>query len=76
MNDPLVYSYVIGGVVFVTGLIYAMRQGFIGLHGRGLVRLLVSLGVIGFFFSLQAYLQYAPMKVAPALPTVAVQMMF
>ena len=68
MKDPLVYSYVIGGVIFVTGLLYAQRQGFIGLHGRGLVRLLVCLGVIGFFFGLQAYLQYAPMKVAPAMP--------
>ncbi|MCB1098745.1 MAG: sodium/solute symporter [Verrucomicrobiae bacterium] len=68
MTDPLVYSYVVGGAIFAIGLIYALRQGFIGLHGRGLVRLLASLGVIGFFFSLQAYLQYAPMKVAPALP--------
>lgn len=68
MNDPFVYSYTVGGVIFAIGIFYAVRQGFIGLSGRGLVRLFACLGVIGFFCGIQGYLQYAPMEVAPAQP--------
>ncbi|MGK0185418.1 MAG: SSS family solute:Na+ symporter [Verrucomicrobiales bacterium] len=68
MNDPFVYNYTVGGIIFAIGVFYAIRQGFIGLKGRGLVRLLACVGVIGFFFSLQAFLQYAPMEVAPPMP--------
>ena len=68
MADPLVYSYVVGGVIFFIGMLYAGRQGFIGISGRGLVRLVACLCIIGFFFSIQSFLQYAPMDAAPAVP--------
>ncbi|MDB4627118.1 MAG: sodium:solute symporter family protein [Verrucomicrobiales bacterium] len=68
MNDPFVYSYVIGGAIFLIGLLFAARQGFVGLRGRGLVRLIACCGVIGYFASIQGWLQYAPMNETPAQP--------
>ena len=62
--DPLIYTYAVGGVVFGAGLLVAARQGYLGFRGRPLLHLLACLGVIGFFLSLQGYLQYAPMQSA------------
>ena len=66
MRDAFVYSYAVGGVIFAIGLVFAHRHGYIGLAGAKLRNLLISLGVLGFYFVLQAYLQYAPMEVAAA----------
>ena len=63
--DPYVYQYAIGGVVFVIGMAYAVRQGYVGLSGRGLVNLALMFGGLAFFMALQGYLQYAPMTEAP-----------
>lgn len=60
------YTYLVGGVIFVIGLIYAFRQGYFGWSGRGLRYFLLSLFVLVFFMAIQGYLQHAPMKVAPA----------
>lgn len=58
------YQYGVGGLVFVVGLIYAARQGYIGLRGRqGLASVLMVSGFIG-FAALQGYLQFAPMETA------------
>ncbi len=62
--DAFIYSYVVGGAIFFIGMVYAIKQGYVGLRGRGLRNLLISLGVMGFYFVLQGYLQYAPMEVA------------
>ncbi|MGI9242458.1 MAG: sodium:solute symporter family transporter [Verrucomicrobiales bacterium] len=66
--DPLIYSYAVGGSIFAVGLFFAAKQGYLGFRGRGLLHLLACVGVIGFFFALQAYLQYAPMDSAPPVP--------
>jgi len=63
-----VYVYGLGGVVFVVGLIYAGRQGWIGTSGPPLRNLLVCLGIAFFFAALQGYQQYAPMSELPAVP--------
>ena len=69
--DALVYQYVVGGLVFVVGLIYAARQGYVGLSGRGLRNLLLLVGGLAFYVALQGYLQYAPMQEAEPVTNVA-----
>lgn len=64
--ESFTYQYAIGGAVFVVGLFYAARQGYVGLHGKGLLTLAVMLGGLALFAGVQAYLQYAPMETAPA----------
>ena len=68
--DPFVYNFVLGGAVCVFGAVLAWRQGSLGLSGRGLRNLCLVLGVVSFYFILQAFLQYqAPgMPSAEALP--------
>ena len=66
--DPFVYQYALGGVVFVVGLLYAARQGYVGLSGRPLLNLLVLLGGFFFFAGLQGWLQYGSMEELPAVP--------
>ena len=69
--DALVYQYVVGGVVFVVGLIYAARQGYVSLSGRGLRNLLLLVGGLLFYVALQGYLQYAPMQEAEPVANAA-----
>ena len=66
--DPLIYNYTVGGVIFAVGLFFAAKQGYLGFRGRPLVHLIACAVVIGFFLSLQAYLQYAPMDSADPTP--------
>lgn len=66
MMDAFIYSYLVGGAIFMAGMYFAVKQGYVGLSGRGLRNLLISLGVLFFFGVLQGYLQYAPMEVASA----------
>ena len=63
--DAFVYQYSIGGVLFLVGLVYAWRNGYVGLSGRGLMRLVVAVGGLAFFMGLQGWLQYGSMPVAP-----------
>jgi len=73
--DPFLYQYGIGGVIFVIGLLYAARQGYIGRSGRGLRNLLLLVAGFILFMVAQGYLQYAPMSelpaAAPAVPAEA-----
>ncbi len=62
--DPYLYQYGLGGVVFAVGLVYAGRQGYVGLSGRPLRNLLAMFGGLAFFAALQGWLQYAPMETA------------
>lgn len=64
--DALLFELLVGGLVFVVGLLLAARQGYVGLSGRPLKRLLVVVGVAAFFLGLKSYLQYAPMPEVPA----------
>lgn len=66
--DPLLYTYTIGGAIFVVGLVYGWKHGYIGLRGWPLLRLVGCLAVMGFFFALQAYLQYGTMTTADPVP--------
>ncbi len=65
---PYIYQYMIGGTVFLVGLVYAARQGYVGFSGRKLLNLGVLVGGLLFFAAIQGYLQYAPMDSTPALP--------
>ncbi|HHO53627.1 MAG TPA: sodium:solute symporter family protein [Deltaproteobacteria bacterium] len=66
--DPLIYQYVLGGVVFLLGLGYARRQGYLGLSGRPAAWLAVLLGGLAGYAGLQGVLQYAPMSEAAPIP--------
>ena len=62
--DGFVYQYLVGSIVFVIGLIYGWRQGYLGFSGRPLRNLVVVVaGLLG-FASVQGWLQYAPMTEA------------
>lgn len=63
--DPYIYQYAIGGIVFLIGLVYAARQGYIGFSGTGLRNLLISVGGLAFFMLAQGYMQYGTMQTAP-----------
>lgn len=65
--DPFVYQYVVGGLIFGVGLVYAFRQGYVGFRGRRLVNLALMLGGLAFYAVLQGFLQYAPMAAADAV---------
>ena len=56
--DPFIYNFICGGAVFVFGMVLAWRQGSIGLSSGGFRNLCLALGVFGFYFVLQAFLQY------------------
>jgi SSS family solute:Na+ symporter len=64
--DPFIYQYGVGGVIFAVGLAFAVRQGYVGFRGRGLLNLGVLLGGFALFMAVQGYLQYAPMDTAEA----------
>jgi len=65
--DPFIYQYAIGGTVFAVGLVYAYRQGYLGLSGSKARWTAVIVGGFLFFMGLQGYLQYAPMEEAAAV---------
>lgn len=66
--DPYLYQYAIGGLVFAVGLVYAGRQGYVGLSGRPLRNLLLLVGGLLFFAAIQGYLQFGSMKSAEPVP--------
>ena len=66
--DPFLYQYGVGGVVFAVGMVYAVKQGYIGRSGRGLRNGLICVGGLAAFMLLQATLQYAPMHEAAPVP--------
>lgn len=63
--DPFLYQYGIGGLIFLIGLGYAGRQGYLGTSGQGLRNTLVVVGGFLALACLQGWLQYAPMATAP-----------
>ncbi|MEM7306368.1 MAG: sodium:solute symporter family protein [Planctomycetota bacterium] len=65
--DGFLYQYGVGGAVFGVGLVYAWRQGYLGLAGKPLRNLALLLFGLLVFAVLQGYLQYAPMDERPAV---------
>jgi len=66
--DSFVYQYIVAGVVFIVGIWFGGRQGYIGLAGAGLRNLVIMIAGFLFFMAIQGYLQYAPMTEAAAVP--------
>lgn len=66
--DAFSYSYLFGGLIFAAGMVYAARNGYLGLSGAGLRNVILSAVIFCFFMGLQAYLQYAPMSEAASQP--------
>ena len=66
--DAFIYQYSLGGVLFLVGLGFAWKQGYIGLSGQRLKWLLISLGGLAAYMGLQGWLQYGTMETAPAVP--------
>ena len=64
--DPLIYQYIIGGLVFAIGLFFGFKQDYLSFSGKGLKSLLLCTGGLLFFFSLQSYLQYGDMTETPS----------
>ncbi|MCP4251024.1 MAG: sodium/solute symporter [bacterium] len=65
--DTFLYQYTVGGIVFVIGLIYAARQGYVGWSGPGRRNLCLLVGGLIVFAGVQGYLQFAPMHAADAV---------
>ena len=65
--SAFLYQYLIGGLVFSVGLVYAWRQGFVGLRGRPMRNLTLLLLGFAALMGLQGYLQFAPMHELPAV---------
>lgn len=63
-----VYQYAVGGAVFLVGLWYGWRQGYVGLSGKPARNLFLLIIGLGFFAGLQGILQFAPMTEAAAQP--------
>lgn len=59
-----VYQYTVGGVIFLIGLFYAAKQGYVGFQGRRGLALALLVGGFAGFAALQGYLQFAPMGAA------------
>ena len=59
--DPLIYQYSIGGVIFIVGMLYAFKQGYVGFSGRPLINFFIACFGMMFFAGIQSYLQYADM---------------
>jgi SSS family solute:Na+ symporter len=68
MVDPFLYQYGIGGVVFVTGLGYAWKQGYFDRTPQGLRHAGVVIGGFVALALVQGWLQYAPMTEATPVP--------
>jgi solute:Na+ symporter, SSS family len=66
--DPFVYQYSIGGIVFLAGLYYGFKQGYLGFSGRQLVSLLGLLAGLAAIMGLQGWLEYGDMVEAAAVP--------
>lgn len=62
---PFLYSYLVGGLVFGTGIWFAWQSGYINGSLRGLRNLFLCLFVVLFFMLIQGYLQFAPMTTYP-----------
>jgi SSS family solute:Na+ symporter len=62
------YQYAVGGLVFLVGLIYAARQGYVGRSGQPLRWLIAMVGGLSFFAGVQLVLQLTPWTEAAPVP--------
>ncbi len=61
--DTYSYQYLVGGLVFLGGLFFSWRQGFIGLSGVGFRNLILLIAGFAAYMGLQGYMQYGTMAV-------------
>lgn len=66
--NGFVYQYLLGLPIFAAGLWVGFRAGLLGLRGRPLARLTLTLGLLALFAGGQGWLQYAHMSEAEAVP--------
>lgn len=59
---PYLYQYSLGAVVFLVGLAFARRQGYVGLSGKGVRNLLFLVFAFAFYAAIQGYLQFGSMS--------------
>ena len=64
--DTFIYQYSVGGFIFLVGLGYAFKQGYVGFSGRPLRSLLILMAGLGVLMAIQGYLQYGSMSELPA----------
>ncbi|MEA1880920.1 MAG: sodium:solute symporter family protein [Candidatus Marinimicrobia bacterium] len=62
------YQFILGGIVFAIGLIFAYRQGYLSATGNGLRNLLFVMVPLLFYFALQGYLQFGDLSSGPPIP--------
>ena len=61
--DMYLYQYGLGGLLFLVGLVYSARQGYLGFEGRGLRNTLLLLAGFGAYALLQGWMEYGDMTV-------------
>ena len=66
--DAYIYQYLLGGLVFAVGLVYAWRQGYVSFAGHGLRNLAILCGGLAILMAIQGYLQYGTMETLPKGP--------
>jgi len=62
--EPYFYQYILGSLVFVVGMIYAWKGGYVSTSGKGLKNALIAFGGLALFAGLQGYLEYGDMTEA------------
>lgn len=62
------YQFIIGGIVFAIGIIFAYRQGYLSIKENGLRNLLFVMIPLFFYFVLQGYLQFGDFSTGPPVP--------
>jgi solute:Na+ symporter, SSS family len=66
--ETFLYQYIVGGFVFLVGVLVAFRQGSLSWTGHGGRWLAILVAGLLFFAGIQGFLQFAPMSEAPAVP--------
>ena len=61
--DTYSYQYLVGGLVFLGGLVFSWRQGFVGLSGSAFRNLILLVFGFAAYMGLQGYMQYGQMSV-------------
>lgn len=63
--DMYVYQYFVGGIVFLGGIYFSWRQGFVGLHGVAFRNLILLFLGFAAYMGIQGYMEYGAMSSRP-----------
>lgn len=66
--DAYVYQYTVGTLVFLVGIGYAWKQGYVSFAGNGLRNLAILFGGLAILMAIQGFLQYGTMETLPQGP--------